>query len=110
MKDKPRLWRVTYETGFMTKAAVRWFASEVAARRFYKKTWGMKYFQSASIFHVIEDNVRLIVTRVTSPLMDRPEFQKLWKKLKKNEQKKILKNQEVAVRKVITEILTYSPA
>lgn len=105
MKDKRKLWRVTYETGFMTKPFVRHFASESMAQRFYKKTWGMKYFQSASIFHLIEDNVRLIVTRVTSPLMDRPDFQKVWKKLPKKEQQKILKNQQEAVRKVIMEIV-----
>lgn len=105
MKDKRKLWRVTYETGLMAKAAVRLFASEEKARRFYKKTWKMKFLQNVSIFHLIEDNVRMIVTRVTYPLTDRPEFKRAWKKLPKREQEKIRKTQEKAVRVLLGEII-----
>lgn len=105
MRDKRKLWRVTYETGFMAKAAVRLFSSEVLARRFYKKTWRMKYFQSASIFHLIEDNIRLIVTRVTDPFMDRPEFKKLWEKMPKRDRDKISKTQETAMRILLGKII-----
>lgn len=102
MKDK--LWRVRYKTGFMKVPLSRRFTTEHLARSFYRRTWKMPYFQTASIFHLIEDNVKLIVARVTS-VMDRPAFQKLWKKIPKREQKKIREAQAKAVRNILEEVV-----
>lgn len=97
-------WRVRYQTGFMRKPHVRFFSSEIQARRFYKKTWNMPYFQTASIFHLVDDSVRLIVCRVTAEIIELPQFQRIWKKLPSKTKKKIQKRQEIAIRNALQEM------
>lgn len=102
---KKRFWQVKYQTGFMRVPHVRRFTTETQARRFYKKTWNMRYFQSASIFHVVDQKASLIVGRIMAKLLVRTRFAQFWNGLPDKEQKKILRDQKQEVREILESIL-----
>lgn len=93
---KGQVWEVEYELK-------KFFTSEKAARRFYKKTAGRADLKLVLIRHRVKDNADRIVDRVMSMLLKRTVF--AWNQLTDKEQKKILKAQSKAVAEILEDIL-----
>ncbi len=95
-----KLWLVVYVVSRRFKAVEisHRFATEKQARRAYRKACGQSGLMSARIKHLVEDNVRQIIRRVTDPLA------KYLRLHSRKEKARILRAQEKAVREVLEEL------
>lgn len=95
---KGQVWEVEYELK-------KFFTSEKAARRFYKKTAGRADLKLVLIRHRIEDNVKRTMDQVMAALLKRTKFAQFWNGLPTKEQNKILRDQAKTIREILEDIL-----
>lgn len=95
---KGAVWEVEYELK-------KFFTSEKAARRFYKKTAGRADLKLVLIRHRLLDNVRRTADRVMATLLKRTRFAQFWNALSDKEQKKIMKSVAKAIHEILENIL-----
>lgn len=95
---KGQVWEVEYELK-------KFFTSEKAARRFYKKTAGRADLKLVMIRNRLLDNVKRTSDRIMDALLKRTRFAQFWNALSDKEQKKIMKGVAKAIREILEEIL-----
>jgi vacuolar-type H+-ATPase subunit F/Vma7 len=95
---KGQVWEVEYELK-------KFFTSEKAARRFYKKTAGRQDLKLVLIRNRLLDNVKRTVDRVMAALLKRTRFAQFWNALSDKEQKKILRDIAKAIHEILEDIL-----